>query len=154
MERCGVVDLGGNPALAEKISQLIALGAADDELIVHVLISGRFQWRPHQGFKAALRKQFPVTDGPGAALDSPTVEVPQLHPQYGSRDLIQPAVEAQCFIVIPARTAVLAQQPDSLRQSGVASRNQAAVTDSSQVLGRKKAEASSGAKTTYPGSLV
>src|SRR5687767_12828188 len=137
MERPRVVDLVADARLAQRLLERVALGRADDELVVDVtgLGPGLGQAYVRAGQELAVERRVPLPAG------VPVLEVAELHPEHGRLEGVEPAVLAEHVMVVLGPRPVLAQELHPVEECFVLADDHAAVADPAQVLRGEEREA-------------
>ena len=97
-----------------------------------------------------LPQAFAVGPGGLTSLLVPSVQQVELHLERRSLDAVQPAISSDDAVF--GSSAVIAEQPDSLRNGGVVRRDRPTVSDRAEVLRRIETEGARGTEGSRPAS--
>ena len=138
----GVVDVGGDAGLLERLADFVACGGTYDVQMRHVVVAEFVR-----GFQGRACERGGIGARDLAAAGVPLVEVRKFDAQDGRLHFVHAAVAAVLGALIAAGPAVLAQRSHFARQRFVVGRDRAAIAERAQILGGVEAEAAERAPT-------
>jgi hypothetical protein len=133
MQRRQVVRRAADLRLAQRGDDRVAVGRTADEQVVDV--SGLVLGRRHE----VAEPEVAVALGRLAAQARPVVEVPQEDAQHRGLDLVEPRVVADVVEVDLVARAVEPEPADAFAELRIVGRDEAAVAEGEEVLGRIEA---------------
>ena len=118
--------------------QSIAIGRADDELVVDVpAIVGR-TWKRDAIEQTGVAEQGAIAVRVGATKRGPAGQMRRLHAENRRLQGIHPEIRTDHLMVVPRLHAMRPQQPRLLREPLVVRRQQARVAEGAEILAGEK----------------